>query len=159
MQNQETVMPPLPATARALLCATLVALAADGLLAVVTTLFDVVARGGGPPWWVAAHVVERSRWVVAALLLMAIGRRGPGAGPRADSAGIWRLVGTAVMIAPLLWTLATWIVQAGLFTVAGRWDVDGRVFLSAGFYRQAFVDYVPWLLGGITTRALARHVR
>lgn len=159
MQNQETVMPPLPAAARALLVAALVALAADGLLALVTGLADVTARGAGPPWWVAAHVVERSRWVVAALLLMAIGRRDPGAWPIADPADVWRLVGTAVIVVPLLWTLATWIVQAGLFTAAGRWDVDGRVFLSAGFYRQAFVDYVPWLLGGITTRAVARHVR
>lgn len=155
MQNQETVMP-LPAAARALLCAALVALAADGLLALVTGLADVTARGGGPPWWVAAHVAERGRWVVAALLLMAVaGRDGAGA----DRPVAWRWVGLAVVTAPLLWVVSGWIVQALLFTVAGRWDVDGQVFLSVGFYRRAFVEYVPWLLGGLTTRVVAGHLR
>lgn len=156
MQNQETLMPPLPAAARALLCAALVALAADGLLALVTGLADVTARGGGPPWWVAAHVVERGRWVVAALLLMAVSGR-PGASD--DRPAAWRWVGLAVVAAPLVWVVAGWIVQALLVTVAGQWDVDGQVFVSAGLYRRAFVDYVPWLLGGVTTRAIAGHLR
>ncbi|MGE0362109.1 MAG: hypothetical protein AB7H93_18795 [Vicinamibacterales bacterium] len=149
----------LPLAARALLVAAVVALAADGLLALMTGLADVADRAARPPWWVAAHVVERSRWVVVALLLLAIGRRGAQAAPPADSPAVWRLVGGIVIAAPLVWTLATFIVQAGLFTVAGRWDVDGRMFLAAGFYRQAFVDYVPWLLGGATVRAVARHLR
>jgi len=149
----------LPLAARALLVAAVVALAADGLLALVTGLADVADRGARPPWWVAAHVVERSRWVVVALLLLAIGHRGAQAAPPADSPAVWRLVGGIVIAAPLVWSLATWIVQAGLFTVAGRWDVDGRMFLAVGFYRQAFVDYVPWLLGGATVRAVARHLR
>ncbi|MGD9905388.1 MAG: hypothetical protein AB7U83_18115 [Vicinamibacterales bacterium] len=146
----------LPAATRAFLVATLVALAADGLLAAVTGLADVADRGAGPPWWVAAHVVERGRWVVAAALLAAwLGRRAPSG---VGSAEAWRAVGLAVMVGPVLWILAGWIVQAVLITVGGQWALDGQVFLSAGFYRRAWVEYVPWLLAGVTTRAVARHV-
>lgn len=140
-----------------MLVAAIAALAADALLAAVTGLAGVAGRGAGPPWWVAAHVVERSRWVVVALLLMGLGTWS--AGGEGDRAGVWRAVAIAVIVGPLLWTLAAWIVQAGLFTLAGRWDVDGRMFLSAELYRRALVDYVPWLLGGVTTRAIAGHVR
>jgi len=155
MQNQETVSSSFPAATRAFLVATLVALVADGLLAAVTGLADVAERGAGPPWWVAAHVPERGRWVVAALLAVWLGRRAPSGG---DAAAAWRAVGLAVMVGPVLWILAGWIVQAGLFTVAGQWALDGQVFLSAGLYRRAWVDYMPWMLAGVTTRAVARHV-
>lgn len=155
MQNQETV-PLLPDAARALLCAVLAALVSDALLAGVTGLADVTARGGSPPWeWVGPLLVW-GRWVVAALLLIAVGGR---PAPDVDRAAVWRWVGMAVTVAPLIWTLAGWLVQAALFTAAGRWDVDGQVFLSGGLYRRAFVDYVPWLLGGVTTRAVAAHLR
>jgi hypothetical protein len=46
-----------------------------------------------------------------------------------------------------------------LFTVAGRWDVDGQIFLSPGYYQGLRVDYVPWFLGGASTTAAGRHVR
>lgn len=155
MQNQETV-PPLPDAARALLCAVLTALVSDALLTGVTGLADVTARGGGPSWEWAGQWLAWGRWVIVALLLVAVGGRPV---PAVDRAAVWRWVGLAVTIAPLVWILAGWLAQAALFTAAGRWDVDGQMFLSGGLYRRAFVDYVPWLLGGVTTRAVAAHLR
>lgn len=147
--------------ARAFVVTTLVALAADALLGALTELVGAVAGGPSPPWWVAGHVVERSRWVMFALLLAGSARAvGPESrdlvvpGPAA-----WRLVGRLALVVPLLWLVALWIVQAILFTVAGRWDIDGQVYLSADYYRRVFAGYVPWLLGGAAALVGSRHVR
>lgn len=141
--------------ARALVVATVAALAADGLLAAFTAVDALGA--GGEPWWVAAHLVERGRWVVfAALLVPWAARLAPL--DSGSTAATWRAVGTAVIVVPLLWIAATWIVQAVLYTVAGRWDLDGRVFLELELYRRAVIGYLPWLLGGVVTRVASRHV-
>lgn len=150
---------PFRVAARAFLAAMAAALVADALLGTLTRLVDVIGAGRGVPWWVAAHVVERSRWVVLALLLVVVSRRLPGlpgAGP--DDTAVWRGVGLAVAAMPLLWLAAAWIVQAALFTAAGRWDVDGQVFLAADYYRNLLVGYAPWLLGGSAAVAVSRHV-
>ena len=154
---------PLHAGSRAFLLASVVALVADVVLATLTGLVSVARPEAGAPWWVAGHVVERSRWVVLALLVMTAargGRLGETAvpAPRQTRRGTWRTVGVAVVTVPLLWIAATWIVQAVLVTVAGRWDVDGQIFFAAELYRRTFTGYAPWLLGGAATIVASRHV-
>ncbi len=150
----------LRVAARAFLLATMTALVADAVLARLAGLVAVTGGADGTPWWVAAHLLERGRWVVVAGLLVTVGGRVPWPEGRAasSSAGVWRFVGLAVMTAPLLWIVATWIVQATLFTLAGRWDIDGQVFLASGYYQSLLRGYAPWLLGGATTIAASRHV-
>ena len=150
----------LRVAARAFLLAMLTALAVDAVLATLTGLVTITSASDGTPWWVAAHLVDRGRWVVVAGLLVAIGGRltaldVPG---QPSSAAVWRFVGIAVVTAPLLWIMATWVVQATLFTLARRWDVDGHMFLAAGYYQRLLVGYAPWLLAGATTIAASRHV-
>lgn len=146
--------------ARALVVVTAVALAADALLGLLTGAVSSVAGGPAAPWWVTGHVVERGRWVVFALLLagsarpIVAGDAGEGAA-RTDAA--WRAVGRAAMVVPLLWIAALWIVQAGIFTAADRWDIDGQVFVSADYYRRLLAGYAPWLLAGAAARVLSRH--
>lgn len=145
---------------RALLLVAVVALVADALLGGLTGALSSVAGGPSTPWWVSGHVLERSRWVVFALGLLVLVRRPPIADlvDALDSPpAVWRLVGTLTLALPLLWTLSSMAVSAALFTIADRWDIDGQVFLSAGYYRQAFAGYAPWLLGGMAGLVLARH--
>jgi hypothetical protein len=147
--------------ARALLAVTVVALVADALLGALTGALGRLGGGPAVPWWVAGNVLERSRWVVFALLASALARAaGPGElRDVAIPAGVaWRFVGWLAIAVPLAWIVAQWIVQAALFTAADRWDVDGLVFLSADYYRRLFVGYVPWLLGGAAALAASRHV-
>lgn len=148
------------AAVRALAAVAAVTLVADALLGLVTGAVSSVGGGPSAPWWVAGHVLERSRWVVFALLLMALAR-GSAMRERLEAfttpAGAWRLVGVLALVVPLAWMAASWIVQAVLFTVADRWDIDGQVLLSAGYYRQLFAGYAPWLLGGAASLVLSRH--
>jgi uncharacterized membrane protein len=130
----------------------------DAALATLSGLVAVTGAGDGTPWWVAAHLVERGRWVVVAALLVAVAGRIASPEEPASRAAIWRVVGGAVATAPLLWIAATWIVQATLFTLAGRWEVDGQVFLAAGYYQSVLRGYAPWLLAGAATIAVSRHV-
>lgn len=147
---------PLPIASRAFVLTTATSLAADALLATLTTAVRVTG-GGGPPWWIAANLVDRGRWVAFALLLLAVGGRPTSASP--DAPAVWRRVGVAAVVAPLLWVLATWIVQSVLFTLAGRWDIDGQMYLAPAYYRRLLVAYVPWLAGGAVTIAASRHLR
>ena len=146
--------------ARALLLAMMTALVVDAVLATVTGLVAVTGDGDGTPWWVAAHLVERGRFVVAAAVLVAMSARlaAPDGPAPPGSAAVWHFVGSAVVVAPLLWIVATWVVQATLFTLAQRWDVDGQIFLTVGYYQSLLRGYAPWLLAGATTIAVSRHV-
>jgi len=150
---------PFRSGSRALLAVVAVALVADALLGALTGALSSIGGGPSAPWWVNGHVVERSRWVVFALLVtgLAGGPMGSLADAPATPASAWRLVGALALVVPLLWIVALWIVQASLFTVAGRWDVDGLFFLSADYYRRVFADYAPWLLGGSAALVLSRH--
>lgn len=156
-------LPPLAhAAVRALLAVVAVTLMADALLGLVTGAVSSVGGGPAAPWWVTGHVLERSRWVVFASLLVALARVAPVRellDTLTTAAEAWRLVGVLAIVLPLLWIGASWIVQAVLFTVADRWDIDGQVLLSAGYYRQLFAGYAPWLLGGAAGLVLSRHAR
>lgn len=146
--------------ARALLVVTVVALAADALLGGLTGAVSSVSGGPLAPWWVTGHVVERSRWVVFALLLAAAARRivpADAADGDARATAAWRAVGVAALVVPLLWVAALWIVQAAIFTAADRWDLDGQIYLSADYYRRVLAGYAPWLLAGAAAIVLSRH--
>jgi hypothetical protein len=153
------------AYAAAFLTATLAALVVDAVLQLALDAVAVAAYGGGAPWWVTTHLVERGRWVALAALLCWLA---PSLFPREDmpqdaraplgAAGAWRQTGMAVVVVPLLWVLATWIVSALRFTLLGSWATEGLVFLSSGYYRSLFVDYAPWLMAGLTVLAIRRHL-
>ncbi len=111
--------------ARAFLVAMAAALVADALLGALTSVIADVTSTPGPPWWVAAHVVDRARWIVFAALALVISRwleepAPAGQTPGSASQVVWRTVGLAVAGVPLAWFVAGWIVQAVLFTVAGQ---------------------------------------
>ena len=149
------------AAPRAFLLAMVISLVTDALLAALTSGLRVAQASAGAPWWVDGHLVARSRWVVLAVLLVIVGRRLTPTAATAPGRGgaVWRFVGAAVIAIPILWIAAAWIVQATVFTVAGRWDIDGRLFISPEYYRRLLVAYVPWLAGGVAAIAMSRHVR
>jgi hypothetical protein len=71
---------------------------------------------------------------------------------------VWRDVGIAVAIGPVLWTLAGCVVTVVVFTLADRWTMEGQVFRSAGYYRSLIVAWAPWLVGGGAVLLWSRHV-
>ena len=151
--------------AAAFVTAAAAALVVDAGLQLALDAVAVSAYGGGAPWWITAHLIERGRWVVFAVLVWCLAprvlsREDVMDEPRAsrDAAEAWRQTGVAVMTIPLLWVLATWMVSAVRFTLLGSWSTDGLVFLSSGYYRGLLVDYAPWLMAGVTVLGVRRHV-
>ncbi|MFN7977581.1 MAG: hypothetical protein U0P30_05550 [Vicinamibacterales bacterium] len=147
--------------ARALVATLVVVLVVDALIGVFTGALSTVGGGPDAPWWLTGHLVERTRWVVFGLLLVAAARVGPlvallDAPPSAAAA--WRLVGALAVAVPLLWLAAFWVVQATIFTAFDRWDVDGQVYLAADYYRRVVAGYAPWLLGGVACLMASRHI-
>lgn len=152
---------PFMNAARALIAVTAVALVADASLGALTASLGALGSTSGGPWWVAGHLPERGRWLVLALLLVPLARRlsaGEPAPWALSNAAVWQLVARLALLLPLVWIVALWIVQAALFTVAGRWDIDGQIFLSGDYYRRIFAGYAPWLLGGTAALVGSRHV-
>lgn len=139
----------------AFLAATVAALVVDAILQGLIGVAQVTSQASTAPWWVTAHLVDRGRWVALAALLVVASRALPDEPCRSRA---WRVTGTAVMAIPLLWVAAQWIVTAILFTLARRWDVDGRVFLEAGYYRGLLEAYVPWLLAGAAVVSASSHM-
>ncbi|MDH4066488.1 MAG: hypothetical protein OEW19_18960, partial [Acidobacteriota bacterium] len=155
------------ASAVAFFVATLAALVVDAVLQLALDAVRVSSYSGVAPWWVTANLVARGRWVVLAALLWRVGPRviPSSAGETADLPGAtdarveaWRQVGIAVIVLPLLWALATWMVTALRFTLLASWATDGRVFLSPDYYRGILVDYVPWLLAGMVVLGARKHL-
>lgn len=147
--------------ARALVATLVVVLLADALLGALTGALS--SAGGGPdaPWWVTGHLMERARWLVFGLLVLAALRLPPlaallDAAPTPVAA--WRLVGALAIAVPLLWLAAFWVVQAAIFTAFDRWDIDGQAYLASGYYRRVVAGYAPWLLGGVACLLASRHV-
>lgn len=150
----------------AFVVATAVALVGDGAMQLGLDAVRVSSYGSAP-WWITANLVERGRWVVFAAVLWwaaprltepgpdAANARETEAGGRAEA---WRQVGLTVLVFPLLWVLATWIVSAIRFTLLGSWATEGRVFLAPEYYRGILIDYAPWLMAGATLLGVRRHV-
>jgi hypothetical protein len=157
----DTMTAALTSASRALLVVVAVVLVADGVLGALTVAIAAIGGSPTPPWWIQAHLLERSRWVVFALLVAGATRLNAVRTQGDDlsrAAAVWRFVGVLAVAVPLLWIVARWIVQAALFTLADRWDVDGQVFLSADYYRQLAAGYAPWALGGAAAIVWSRHV-
>lgn len=147
--------------ARALVATLVVVLIVDALIGVLTGLLATVGGGPDAPWWITGHLVERSRWLVFALLMLVAVRTPPLAAlvdAPLTSAAAWRVVGALAIAVPLLWLVAFWIVQATIFTAFDRWDVDGQAYLGADYYRRVVAGYAPWLLGGVACLVASRHV-
>jgi hypothetical protein len=143
--------------------------------AVVALVVDVVFRNAleaaqSPgassltPWWAVGRVFERAVWVVLALLLWASAaavaratREACGSDHGVPRAAAFAVVGRLMIVLPLLWLLATWLVTAFRITVAGDWEIDGYMFRTASYYNSVVLGYVPWAAGGIVLRALRRH--
>jgi hypothetical protein len=150
--------------ARALLIGTVAALVID----VVFRNALEVARSPGAstltPWWAVGRVFERAVWVVLALLLWACSATMTRATreawlpdfvlPRSDALAV---VGRIMIVMPIVWALATWLVVALRITLAGDWEVDGYMFLTTSYYNSVVLGYVPWAGGGMVLLVLRRH--
>jgi hypothetical protein len=156
---------PLRDDAGAFFLATTVALVADAAMQLALDAVRITAYASAP-WWVTANLIERGRWVTFAAVVWwaapRLARHGPPVLARDvaddDRPEAWRRVGLAVVIVPLLWVLATWMVTAVRFSLLGSWATEGRVFLSAGYYRGILLDYAPWLMAGATLLGVRRHL-
>ena len=116
--------------------------------------------------WLEGAVFERSRWIVAAILVWA-------AAPSlertiADSAqesgrtavgrrGALRTMGMAMLALPIVWTMASLLLRALMISIAGEWSIDGRLFTSSYFYSNLVMSYAPWAMGGAVLCTLAYH--
>ena len=121
------------------------------------------AFGGGAPWWVTAHLIERGRWVVLALILWWLAPRLLADGAESGSLSTtpseaWRRVAIAAIAVPLLWIAATWLVSAARFTLLASWGTEGRVFLSSDYYRGLLLDLAPWGMAAAVVSAARRHL-
>jgi hypothetical protein len=117
------------------------------------------------PWWIVGRLLERSVWVVAALLLWAsagfmtraAARLWPSLHPL-PRINAFDVVGRLMIAVPLLWVLASWLVLAGRITLAGTWDVDGEMFTTMALYNSTALGYLPWAGGGVMLLALSQHI-
>jgi hypothetical protein len=116
------------------------------------------------PWWDVGRVLERSVWIVVAILIWLSAGTMAGAAARLWAAGhlVTRsaaldVVGRLMIALPLFWVFATWIVLAARITVAGSWDLDGQMFASTSYYNNVLLGYLPWAAGGVILIALSRH--
>jgi hypothetical protein len=151
-------------SAAAFLVATIAALVVDAALQLSLEAVRVSAYGGGAPWWVTAHLIERGRWVMLALLLWWLAPRLCAVETKGHDEARWRSdawqqVAVAVIAVPLLWIAATWIVSAMRFTLLGSWATDGRVFASPDYYRGLLLDLAPWLMAAAVVSTVRRHLR
>lgn len=152
--------------ATAFVVATLAALVGNGVLQLALDAVAVGSYGGGAPWWVTAEVIERGRWVVFAVLLRMAGPRllassaSSLASPEGDDerSAAWQRVGLLVLILPLLWIAATWVVSAVRFTALDSWGTEGLAFRSTDYYQALLLDYAPWLIGGSVVKGVGRHL-
>ena len=117
------------------------------------------------PWWVIGHVMERSMWIAAALLVWLLAPRIHGVAPQvfATELVVGRsaaldVVGGAMIGVPLVWLGATWLVWIVKITLLGSWGSEGRVFMMGYYYYNVLLAYAPWAGGGVTLLALRRHV-
>jgi len=157
-------------TATALLAATVIALVVNAVLQLLVDAVSIQSYGSGTPWWIVAELPVRGRWVVAAALLWLVSPvledvqapralRGPShSDDDAERAAVWVRVGTGVMLLPLVWAAASWLVVALRVTLAGSWDIEGRGLLSSEYYQRVAIEWLPWLMAGVVMRRVAAHM-
>jgi hypothetical protein len=95
-----------------------------------------------------AVLVSKGVWMIAVAIAGAIS---PWLLPMARSRMTWRdayhTAGTVLLAAPVIWTAATVLVF-----------IAEVPFTQSSFYAELFTRNAPWVLGGITLRAIAGHV-
>jgi hypothetical protein len=143
------------------LAALLVDAALQNLLAAVRSL----GASATTPWWMIGRVQERSPWIVAALLAWlwapALSRAASPVLPPGhfiSRSAAFDVVGRVMIVAPLLWLVATWLVWAVTMTLEGSWASEGRVLFTGHYYYNVLLAYTPWAAGGIALLGLRRHV-
>jgi hypothetical protein len=151
--------------ALALFVGAVVALAIDGALQNSLAAVQSPGAASATPWWVIGRVLERGVWVVTALLVWSLApqlsRIASVAWPadhtvrRAEALDI---VGRLMIVVPLVWLLAIWVVSAVRMALMSSWESEGSVFVSGDYYYNVLLGYVPWAGGGMTLLALSRHV-
>jgi hypothetical protein len=148
--------------ASAAVLGTSVALAGDVLLQAALSLVRVDSIGYG---WLEVALFERGRWIAAALLgwaiapwLEALLHDAPHAQTMAGGRkAALRIVGTAMIALPIVWTGASLLLRAVMITIGGDWSIDGRLFTSSYFYSNLVMSYAPWAMGGAVLGTLAYH--
>ena len=151
--------------ALALALGALVALLVDAALQNLLAAVRSLGASTTTPWWIIGRVLERSPWIVAALLVWlgapALSRAASSAWPAAHVVGrsaALDVVGRAMIAVPLLWLLATWLAWAAKMTLVGSWSSEGRVFIAGYYYYNVLLAYTPWAAAGMTLLVLSRHV-
>jgi hypothetical protein len=136
------------------------ALAIDALLQLalsavrVTAASSVNPRIGEYGAWIAAAGLA---WLLAPTLAGRVGQVANGQLVLPRSATLV-LVGTAMIVLPVLWLVATWLVTGAMITIAGDWAHDGLVFLSPDYYAHVLTANAPWLLAGAILIVVSRHL-
>ena len=149
--------------ASAAILGTTVALIGDLLLQGALSLVRVDNVGYR---WLEGTVFERSRWIVAAIIVWAavpslertIADSAHESGQTAVGRKVaLRTMGTAMLVLPIVWTLASLLLRALMISIAGEWSIDGRLFTSSYFYSNLVMSYAPWAMGGAVLCTLAYH--
>jgi hypothetical protein len=162
----------LRSLALAFVLGTVLVLAIDTLLHLALSAIRGDAMAA--PWWVNAQVLERSVWVITALLVWWVapwlGLAVPMLKPASSALSADdvskplsrrdanRFVGGAMIVVPVLWFFATLIAFALRVTVRGEWRGEGARLLAPYVYSEAVLTNAPWLLAGATLMVLARHL-
>jgi hypothetical protein len=104
-------------------------------------------------------LLSKAEWLIAALLAAAVA---PSLTPSSRSPLTWsaalRLAGTILIVAPLVWWAATFVVFVVATTLTGAWATDGLVLLQPRYYSTLLTANGPWLLAAAALRAISRHV-
>jgi hypothetical protein len=138
-----------------------IALAFDLLLQVLTRTIRF-AGGPQPPWW--ARDAEYIGWIVLGMLLwltapvvsaMLDDRVADGYLSRRT---LWSIVGTAMLVLPVLLGLAQLAIIAIQLSAGGRWGSEGDIFLSGAYYGAVLVSVTPWIAAGAILRGYASHL-
>jgi hypothetical protein len=161
------------ATARLNIRNLALALAVGALVALVVDValqnaLDAVRSPGArsmTPWWVVGRVAERSLWLVFALLTWllatALARIAVSAWPGdhgVDRVAAFDIIGQSMIVFPVVWLLATWLVVILRITLTGSWAQDGAIFFTSAYYYNVALGYVPWAAGGLALLMFKRHV-
>jgi hypothetical protein len=141
-----------------------IALVADVVMQNALNAVRVTGRDIGP-WWAVGRVVERGTflaaavlaWLTAPLLSLGLGQTFGHQRGTISREAAWSLVGYALIVGPIVWTVATWTGWAFRIAAIGSWQSEGRVFVSASYYGGLLVWYLPWLLAGVLLRRFSVH--
>src|SRR5262249_33982716 len=112
--------------------------------AVLALLTEAVLRGAvmapprpSPPWWFTIHLMEHGYWIAFGLLWYLVAPLASRMGTITGSyesiysykvTDLFRPVGFAMALVPLLWILAVWLVVIVKVTLVGSWATEGRIF-------------------------------